>query len=87
LLFIRWLFTNNHPEINETSLLITIDPSYESPTIYSITMLERKIVLLQGFCNSWSLWFSNGAEFDSWITGCLKEMDAGLKTLDSNKLM
>ena len=79
LAFLRWLFVKKHPEIKKEPILITIDPSYESPTNYNITAYEQKIVLLQDLWKAWSFWFKDEIEFDDWVEGCLGEMDEGLK--------
>jgi hypothetical protein len=79
LAFLRFLFLKKHTKLRKETLLITIDPSYESPTNYNMTLYEQKIVLLQNLWNAWSFWFKDEIEFENWVEGCLKEMEDGLK--------
>jgi hypothetical protein len=77
--FLGWLFIKKHPKLKKETLLITIDPSYESPTNYNMTLYEQKIVLLQNLWKAWSFWFKDEKEFEYWVDECLGEMEEGLK--------
>jgi hypothetical protein len=79
LAFLRLLFFSKHAAFRNETLIITIDPSYESPTNYNLILYERRIVLLQDNWAAWKFWFDNDDAFDNWINTCLTEMDEGLK--------
>ena len=64
LAFLDWLFLKKHPKLKKDTLLITIDPSYESGTNYVVHLYEQKVALLQGSWNAWRFWFENEAEFE-----------------------
>lgn len=77
--FIRWLFVKKHPKLKKETILITIDPSYESSTDYNMTLYEQKIVLLQSLWKAWSFWFKDEMEFEHWVEDCLGEMKEGFQ--------
>jgi hypothetical protein len=79
LAFLGWLFIKKHPKLKKETMLITIDPSYESPTNYNMTLYEQRIVLLQNLWKAWSFWFKDEKEFEYWVDECLGEMEEGLK--------
>jgi hypothetical protein len=79
LAFIRWLFQKMHPKLKKDTLLITIDPSYESETNYIVHLYRQKIVLLQDSWNAWSFWFEDETEFEKWVDDCLEEGEGTIK--------
>lgn len=81
LAFLEWLFKKIHPELKHSTLLITIDASYEDATNFVLHLYDEKVVLIEGSWNSWSFWFEDSAEFEDWVNSCLEEMELGLQQL------
>jgi hypothetical protein len=85
LAFLEWLFKKIHPELVHATLLITIDPSYETSTHFILHLYDEKIVLLEGSWKAWNFWFEDEAEFEDWVNSCLEEMESGLQTVKKVK--